>query len=239
MSGTEWNGEGIGFKIPFSIPGVSTSILVSVDGDASHLLVECGDGTSLFLHSIFGRHSERYENVSCVMVTHEHLDHAGGIPALLMLMEVAGRKSPMNIYTPCRAGGFIRGSLQHLKRRLHFEVNVLSTDGANAFREAGIDVTPFRTEHRDSFPSDRCGKKVPSNGYSLTYRGNRYVFSGDTGPCRALEEACSRASLAVIESTWEKPVDCDSLHLTVDQASAYGSLAREHILIHPLRDNHS
>ena len=238
MKSKEWQNEAVKLTIPFSEPGLSTSMLLEVKGeDERQILVECGDGTSSFLFSKYGRNSARYETLSDVLISHEHMDHAGGIPSFLLLMEVAGRTADLNIFTPCGDSGFIGNVIRQIQPKLHFIVNVASSYDKFSYPvKSPVVFRSFRTRHRDSFPSNRCGDIVPSNGYCITVNGSKLVFSGDTGPCRELEEECSGAELAVIESTWDKQVDCDSLHLTVAQAKRYGSLAKDHILIHPVRD---
>jgi ribonuclease BN (tRNA processing enzyme) len=238
MRGREWQNRMVRLTIPFSEPGLSTTMLLEVVGERGrHILIECGDGTSNFLFSVYGRDTTRYGLLSDVMITHEHMDHAGGIPSLLLLLEVAGRTEELNIFTPCGEKGFVGNTVGQLRPKLHYMVNVAdSHDKLNQSDKPGIEFRSFRTRHRDSFPSNRCGEIVPSNGYCIKVNGGKLVFSGDTGPCSELEEECREAELAVIESTWEKPVDCDSLHLTVAQAKRYGSLAKDHILIHPLRE---
>ncbi len=236
MTGRTWEKNGLSLKIPFSVPGVSTVMLLS--HDEQHTIIDCGDGAARYLHSLFGNGKSGYDRVADIMLTHEHLDHSGGIPSLLMLFEVAGRSEPLTIATPCGEKGMVHRFASQLMDRLHFEISFrnLLEEPHRAMHSGGADITAFETRHRDSFPAARCGDPVPSNGYSFNYRGMKIVFSGDTGPTGTLENACSGADLAVLESTWERPVDCGGLHLTVSEAIRTGSTARETILMHPLRN---
>lgn len=233
MSGVSWVSDGIRLDVPFSSPGVSTVMLLDT-GDRQ-TMVECGDGAASYLYSLNGRKTEQYERLDSVLISHEHLDHAGGVAALLGLLEVAGRRSAIEIASPGGARGALRRGISPMLEKLNFEVRFRNSTSLRG-RMGNVDVEGFRTRHRDSFPANRCGEPVPSTGYVLHCGGRRIVFSGDTGPTKLLDEKCSGADLAVLESTWDEPVDCEGLHMTVKEAMAAGALAREFMLIHPLRD---
>ncbi len=237
MNGRIWEKNGIRLEIPFSVPGVSTVMLLHHDRQYS--LIDCGDGAARYLHSLFGREKSGYDSVADIMLTHEHLDHAGGIPSLLMLFEIAGRSAPLTIATPCGESGTAYKLASLLRGRLHFDISFINllANGDSTYRSGDCEVVAFGTRHRDSSPSNRCGDTVPSCGYSLIIKGMKVVFSGDTGPTETLDRECGGADVAVIESTWESPVDCEGLHHTVSEAIKTGSLAKEAILMHPLRDN--
>ncbi len=232
MSGVSWQSGGVKLNIPFSRAGVSTVMLLECAGRMN--FVECGDGASSYLYSLLGR-SGAYEKLDSVIVTHEHMDHSGGLNALLWLLEVAGRKGGIDILTPGGGEGGLMRSAEPLISTLSYEVRFVDSSAGSTHRIGGITVSGFQTMHRSSFPSNRCGDPVRSAGYEITAEGLRLVFTGDTGPSEVLEQRCTGADLALIESTWEAPVECDGLHLTVAEAMRYGALAKEFIMIHPLR----
>ena len=234
MSGASWAEGKVRLEIPFSIPGVSTVMMLESEGKAN--MIECGDGAASYLYSVFGRKLEQYERLSSVIVSHEHLDHAGGLNSVLWLLEVAGRRGDLNVVTPEGSTGAAYKSAKPMIAKLKYKVHFLDSSEKRRIKIGGLRIESFDTRHRDSFPSNRCGDPVASVGYSVEAEGSRIVFSGDTGPVSALQEKCSSADLAVIESTWEKPVDCEGLHLTVKEAMEYGALAGETIMVHPLRD---
>jgi ribonuclease Z len=238
MNSRTWEKNGLKLEIPFSVPGVSTVMLLH--HDERYTLIDCGDGAANYIHSLFGNGRTMYGSIGEILLTHEHMDHAGGIPSLLMLFEVAGREEPLNIVTPCGEKGTVGEMLSLIRSKLHFEVNLMNImDGQHhgTYQTGKAEVISFRTRHRDSFPARRCGDPVQSFGYSIRYNGIKVVFSGDTGPTETLDRECTGADLAVLESTLEKQSDCEGLHLTVSEALEVGSLAHEKILIHPLRDD--
>lgn len=234
MTGASWVSGKVKLEIPFSIPGVSTVMMLENEGQLS--MIECGDGAAGYIYSMFGRKLEQYELLSSVIVSHEHLDHAGGLNSVLWLLEVAGRKGELNVVTPEGRTGAVYKSAKQMIGKLKYKVSFLNSSERRHAEIGGLRLESFDTRHRDSFPSNRCGDPVVSVGYSIEAGGSRIVFSGDTGPVKGLREKCSSADLAVIESTWEKPVECEGLHLTVKEAMEYGALARESIMVHPLRD---
>lgn len=213
---------------------MSTMMMLKSGGKMN--LIECGDGTASYLYSMIGRKSELYDPLDAVFLSHEHLDHAGGLMALLGLLEVAGRKRELDVITPEGDKGSLSESSAPIIARLTYKVKFLDSSRHRKMNRDGLEVESFQTRHRNSFPSNRCGDIVPSAGYCMTIGELRIVFSGDTGPTKVLEEKCSDADLSVLESTWDKPVDCEGLHLTVKEAMEYGSLSKESLMIHPLRD---
>lgn len=234
MTGTSWHKGGVELEIPFSVAGMSTVMLLKSDGRIN--MIECGDGAASYLYSLMGRKQELYETLDAVFLSHEHLDHGGGLLALLGLLEVGGRKRQLDVITPEGEKGALWMSSGPVIDKLSYKVKFLNSSKQRTMKRNGVEVESFQTRHRNSFPSNRCGDSVPSAGYSMTIGGFRIVFSGDTGPNKILEEKCSDADLSVLESTWERPVDCEGLHLTVKEAMEYGALSKESILIHPLRD---
>lgn len=234
MTGTSWHKGGVKLEIPFSVAGMATAMILKSNERMS--IIECGDGAASYLYSLIGRKNELYEALDAVFLSHEHLDHAGGLLSLLGLLEVAGRKRELDVITPEGEDGALCASSRPVTARLTYGVRFLDSSKHRIMKRIGMEVESFQTRHRNSFPSNRCGDAIPSAGYSITTGGVRIVFSGDTGPTKILEEKCSDADLSVLESTWEKPIDCEGLHLTVKEALEYGALSKESILIHPLRD---
>ena len=236
VNGRKWEKNGISLAVPFSEPGVSTMMLLH-HGER-YSIIDCGDGAATYLHSLFGNERRGYDAVADIMLTHEHLDHCGGIPALLMLFEIAGRSTPLTIVSPCGESGIAFRIVSIILDRLHFKISFRNILGepAKTYQSGDAGITAFKTKHRDSSPANRCGDTVPSSGYVFRYGGVKIVFSGDTGPLEALNLECKGADLAVIESTWEEPKECEDLHHTVTEAIRTGSAAREAILMHPLRD---
>ena len=234
LTGRSWQSDKVRLEIPFSVAGVSTAmVLHHTEGMC---IVECGDGLAGYVYSLLGRKTELYGKINAVILTHEHLDHCGGLAALLGLLRVAGRKESLDIITPCGSTGTLSKSVKPVIAQLPFDVKFTDSLKRTAIRSGGIEIESFRTRHRDSFPANRCGDPVKSTGYSISVDGARIVFSGDTGQVKELGEKCSGADLAVIESTWEEPSDCEGLHLTVKEAKEYAMLASDGILMHPLRD---
>jgi len=235
FKGIDWRKGETALEIPYSVSGVSTIMLLSCA--RRHCIVECGDGASIYLYSKFGRGQEEYSAIDAVFLTHEHMDHAGGLISFLLLLEVAGRKKELLIYSPAGREGVVADLVERVAGQVSFNLrlmNPLEAASAGGVPE-WLSFHAFETVHRDNYPSRKCSKTVRSCGYSIRTMDASLVFSGDTGPCPQLERECAGVDCAVIESTWEEKNPCPGLHLTIQEARHYASLAAHGILIHPLR----
>ena len=176
--------------------------------DGGTILVDCGEGAFQQLR----RAGFDPKQVHELFITHHHFDHIGSLFACLGLNMMMHRDKPMNIYGPLgtseilehliaacdipQATGFgIPG--QTLPHPRDFIVSrdiqpgdVFDIDGT---RISCCENTHYRSE-------DQFGNKKP---VSLSYRfdmpDRSMVFTGDTGPCRALEDLAKGADLLVGE----------------------------------------
>ena len=176
--------------------------------DGGTILVDCGEGAFQQLR----RAGFDPKQVHELFITHHHFDHIGSLFACLGLNMMMHRDKPMNIYGPpgtseilehliaaCdipQATGFgVPG--QTLPHPRDFIVSrdiqpgdVFDIDGT---RISCCENTHYRSE-------DQFGNKGP---VSLSYRfdtpDRSMVFTGDTGPCRALEDLAKGADLLVGE----------------------------------------
>ena len=72
----------------------NSAVLVKVEG--FRLLIDCGMGVP---QAVWQR-SDAAEFIDAVYFTHLHVDHCGGLPALIDHMGARGRKKPLVIYGP-------------------------------------------------------------------------------------------------------------------------------------------
>lgn len=76
-------------------------------------------------------------------------------------------------------------------------------------------------------------ERIPALGYSISYRGQRIVISGDTGICQSLRKFTEGADLAILEATAkEKTAEDSEIHLSIEEATEIGKTAKKFILIH-------
>ena len=61
-----------------------------------YFLIDCGEGTQFQLL----RYNVKFRKINTIFISHLHGDHIFGLIGLLMNYELAGRKTPLHIYSP-------------------------------------------------------------------------------------------------------------------------------------------
>lgn len=176
--------------------------------DGGTILVDCGEGAFQQLR----RAGFDPKQVHELFITHHHFDHIGSLFACLGLNMMMHRDKPMNIYGPPGTSEILEHLIaacdipqatgygvpgQTLPHPRDFIVSrdiqpgdVFDIDGT---RISCCENTHYRSE-------DQFGNKGP---VSLSYRfdmpDRSMVFTGDTGPCRVLEDLAKGADLLVGE----------------------------------------
>lgn len=176
--------------------------------DNGTILVDCGEGAFQQLT----RAGFDLKRVRELFITHHHFDHIGSLFACLGLNMMMHRNQPMNIYGPpgtseilehliaaCdipQAIGFgVPGQTLPHPRDFIVSRDIMPDDVVDIddIRISACENTHYRAE-------DRFGQEGP---VSLSYRfdapDRSMVFTGDTGPCRALEDLAKGADLLVGE----------------------------------------
>ena len=172
------------------------------------ILVDCGEGAMTQLV----RAGVQYRDVHHIFLTHHHFDHIGSLFACLGLNMMTQRRKPLTIYGPegtqaivdrlCDAcdgpnaiGFGVPGQqLPHPRdfTRVH-ELNPGNVIELNSMRVTCCENTHYRSE--DAF--GRPGPVSLSLRFDLDDRC--VVFTGDTGPCTALERLARDADLMICE----------------------------------------
>jgi ribonuclease BN (tRNA processing enzyme) len=202
----------IGSSPAWPNPGGAHSGYV-IEHDGGRLLVDCGPG-------VLGRLRERegWPHVDAVAITHFHLDHWGDlVPWVWGAMYRAGGVSiddRPELWV--HAGGHellerfgTRFGFSDMFDRV-FTVREYAPD--EAFKAAGIDVTPVRLPHY----------RLETYGFRLAANGKTIAYSGDSGPSERLAELAHDTDLFVCEATLLNGED-DGLprgHLSVEEALA-------------------
>ena len=192
---------------PIPIPTRSQPANLLRVGDVTSL-VDAGDATA---HQMFkaGVMSRQVDNI---FVSHLHGDHIGGIFAVLALRAQTNPAKPLNIYGPPGTEHMVSNLVEALAPSLE-----LGYGDAGDARLSGADLAvgkDIRDGESLSFPgftvkvinnTHYFGPEAEENEHfqSLSYRfeleDRAIVYTGDTGPSKAVEELAKGADLLVAE----------------------------------------
>lgn len=173
----------IGETGPFPAPGgATTGLLLSTD--QGNVLIDCGSGVV----SELTRHLE-IKDLDALVVTHHHADHVADIPVLryaVMLHRMSGkRKDTLTIY----ANKEPEADFANLPFLEHVQATPL--DKNTEVTLAGMKFTFADTAHA-----------IPCLAVSAEYKGKKFVFSGDSGPSKSLEQLATGADFFLCETSW-------------------------------------
>lgn len=171
---------GTGSGIP-SADRFFTSMLLLVEG--KHLLIDAGEPC---VHLLRDR-GDLIRTIDAVLITHGHVDHIGGLPALLQGAMLLGRSKPLTIHLPSEMIDPVRAWVRALyltEEGLGFLLDWQSwNDGELVDLGDGIAVTPIANHHLTSCYRSLPGADStrPCNAYSLVIVSGEFraVFSGD------------------------------------------------------------
>lgn len=177
-----------------SIRRSCAGVAVVLSGGEAILLDTCGGNEVLRqLHAA----GVPAESIRAVVVTHQHYDHASGLPPLIL--QFVRHDRPVDVFCPRGAVPLLKMVLDvlcpkaadRMGERLRWhgcgEGDTATVEGAAG---DGTRLTFFEVMH-----------PVEALGVVVEVGGARVVYSGDTGPCDALVRAATGATLLIHEST--------------------------------------
>jgi ribonuclease BN (tRNA processing enzyme) len=183
-----------------------SSNLLVVNG--TPYLIDAGDGATRRI--VQSGHD--FRRVGKVFITHAHSDHTNGLATLLNSQWEYQRREPTDIYGS-GAEALVKGAIAYLtpnaevrwtegKRTRMTEVFHGHDIAPGAiYQDANVRVIAVENTHFN-FPPDSPGNgKYRSYSYRFETPGRVVVFSGDTGPSKALTELAKGADLLVTEVT--------------------------------------
>jgi ribonuclease BN (tRNA processing enzyme) len=170
------------------------------------LLLDCGPGVLARL-----REQRPWPAVEAIAITHLHLDHWGDLVPWVWATLFGPGKRGVSLWLPPGSGESLRPVLAQLgsEDMLERAFTVAEYEPGRPFAVAGLQVIPSRVLHYDV---DAFGFRIEGSGV--------IAYSGDTGPCDALEELARDADVLICEATLgsgdEEPGERG--HLAADEA---------------------
>mgnify|MGYP003630583897 CR=1 FL=1 len=172
-------------------------------------LVDVGDGTAGQL----SKANMQTAMLDGVFISHLHFDHTGGLAAILGLRFQTNATQTLTIYGPPGTQELVDGILNSMTpgatanygvpgappkdHRARIEVVELR-DGVKMDVD-GMMLSVRNNTHYSFAPGTALAKRFQSLSYRFDMPGRSIVYTGDTGPSRAVEELAKDADLLVAE----------------------------------------
>lgn len=185
------------------------------DGRTYRLLLDLGSGALGTL--------QRYvdlRSINAVALSHLHPDHCLD----LLPFYVVRKYHPDGAWPPLPVWG-PTGTAERLARAYDGvdAAGMAAQLDTRSYPDEPFDVGPFRLEVA------RVDHPVLAYAVRVSWSGRSLVYSGDTGPCAALDELASRCDLLLAEASFlerpDGPPNPAGLHLTGRQAAETASRA--------------
>ncbi|MCE7902384.1 MAG: MBL fold metallo-hydrolase [Gammaproteobacteria bacterium PRO9] len=218
--------------------------LLQVGGRA--YLIDVGAGTARQVV----RAKVRLSAIDTVFLTHLHLDHTAGLMGFLALDWMDRREVPVSIFGPPGTWDLVAGTLKALEiggmiYRLQIPglppiASVFTghdwevSTAREVYRDKLITVRAVENSHYDTMHMPKTAHGIDrSYSYRFDLADRSIVFTGDTGPSRAVEQLARGADLLVTEL-----IDLDSVLATlgrrqaasgIDQKPAVDHMEKEHL----------
>ncbi|MDD5680190.1 MAG: MBL fold metallo-hydrolase [Candidatus Omnitrophica bacterium] len=226
------------------------STLVSINRDL--YLLDGGEPCSASLV----RANIDYNRIRSIFISHMHVDHFGGIPLLIQVMQLKGkcgqRKSDLKLFVPHEG---ISGIKEYLKalylvdELLPFKLKIISIKDNPVYRDNNLKIYTHTNKHLGWWEKETIAKKYPklrgsSYSFVIQAKGKKIVYSGDIKEVHELEPLMEKADLLILEMAHVLPEEifkfladkavakivCNHIHPDWnDKDDEYQKLGQEHL----------
>jgi ribonuclease BN (tRNA processing enzyme) len=200
-----------------SIPGPNTAASgYLIEADDFLLGLELGNGTLAQLQRV-----RNPFDLDALVLSHLHPDHCADFSALTVLRRYhpappyPDRPHRLPVYAPQDAPARLANAYApNEEERAETDLSDVYTFHAlSSERAEPVQIGPFQVS------AIRVDHPTPAFGIRLTHNGTTIAYTGDTGPCAALDELAGDVDVLLSEASWTHAPDRPpGVHLSGKQA---------------------
>jgi ribonuclease BN (tRNA processing enzyme) len=186
-------------------PGTTS---VGVWWGESLYLLDAGSGVA----AQFSRLGILPDALRAVFISHMHVDHVGGLPVLLQLLQLRKRERGLTLCLPPEGVTAFESVLSThylLPEWLGFDLDILAISEGPGYEEGGITVEALPNRHLEEFAERlrEIGDTRPGDSfsYALDVGGKRVLFSADLADVGEVPERVGGADIAIVEIAHFEP----------------------------------
>lgn len=178
-----------------------TQAAILLETNKEKFLFDTGEGCAGALL----RHKVDYNKIKAIFISHTHPDHCTGLPLLIQMMYLAGRKEELEIYVPEEALYPLRIllSMTYLfPEKLSFKISLLKINSNFEYQGAGCSIRAYPNSHLRAYEGripKGVSNQMQSYSFSIQAGEKKIVYSSDLGSIVDLNSMASDAYLLIVE----------------------------------------
>ena len=149
--------------------------------------------------------AEQQERIRHICVTHSHLDHIRGIPALADNIVICGRNQSVNVISISEVLAVLKEHLMNGQVWPDFTVIPAPDAAAVTYQE----IVPEQEVILDGFSITACrvNHSVPAVGYIVRKGDKSLLYTGDSGPTDRIWRLAGSLSAMIIEVSFPNEME--------------------------------